>query len=752
MNSLARPVKYTVFTLLIFLSLQVYSQQKYMLCVGINNYTGSDKDKIDTWDSRTIINLKGCENDVDTISKTFIKYYGFSGSNIKKLLSRDAKRDSIIASLKEFAHKCNPNDFMVFFYSGHGSLEYYDTPQKNTFKNYENSIVPADAALPEVKDINNHELNALFLLFTQKGVHLTIIMDACHSGTNTRGATLYELSGVKEVEASPVVLLHPASSKATTPLAEQGALTLGACQDNELSREATAGDMHFGAFTYSLCRAIRQYSKASAQEIFNRTVSLLKFNSTRQVPVIEMNSDRKEKNLPGTDKATVSTSFPLISKEEPYFIQGGFLDGLSAGDILVSTGRNKDTIVIDSVYGPERARVLSINKNGLWKDKNVNTTYTALWPAWQPEPPVKVYIGAGLQPADLNRVVQQAAAMKKTNPAIRWVTPADGSMPQATIYYNIPEKVWKINKNGTAKPVIVSNAENAALVALKGLPVFLELPPSAALAAALTNTLQNNKNRNIGLRASADDANYLLAGTFNNGSPEYGWLSTIWGTAKAADFPVRTDFFSDDKTTQTESIATNPLYDRLYKLGKIGSWLTLQSPAPDGSIAFPFSIKIRNTRGRLVADEKQQPVKVYTGDTLKINFERDHGATSSTDTLFIYVFSIDPKGNMLLLFPWERTSIFNYPNADPNPWLATIRNTTPGVYHFFLLSCKERILNTDVFNQGGVITRAAEFYDNPLEALINDGGAGGRGSARTPANWLLKRVDVLTTEKPVVRK
>jgi hypothetical protein len=68
------------------------------------------------------------------------------------------------------------------------------------------------------------------------------------------------------------------------------------------------------------------------------------------------------------------------------------------------------------------------------------------------------------------------------------------------------------------------------------------------------------------------------------------------------------------------------------------------------------------------------------------------------------------------------------------------------------LSCKERIINTDVFNQQGVITRDGEVFDNPLEALINDGGVNGRGNIRTPSNWSLQRVDVLTIDKAAVKK
>ncbi len=100
--------KNIIFLIFILQSMNVHSQAKYMLCVGINNYTGNASDTITSWDGRSIRNLTGCRNDVDTISKTFIKYYDFIQSNVKKLLDRDAKRDSIITNRKGLHRSAKP--------------------------------------------------------------------------------------------------------------------------------------------------------------------------------------------------------------------------------------------------------------------------------------------------------------------------------------------------------------------------------------------------------------------------------------------------------------------------------------------------------------------------------------------------------------------------------------------------------------------------------------------------------------------
>lgn len=180
-----------IFSFLIGSLIHVQAQIKpnrFMLCVGINNYSGDPKvSTFKTWDDREIKNLHGCLNDVDTISKLFQKYYQFDKVNIVKLLDQQASRNAIMDSLKSMAGRCRKGDYFVFFYSGHGSTGFENNNQ-TTLKGYRNTIVPGNAKDKNVYDIDNVEFNALFLNFIKKGVKLTVITDCCHSGTNTRGA------------------------------------------------------------------------------------------------------------------------------------------------------------------------------------------------------------------------------------------------------------------------------------------------------------------------------------------------------------------------------------------------------------------------------------------------------------------------------------------------------------------------------------------------------------------------------------
>ena len=723
-----------------------------MLCVGIANYTNNNEPFIINPQNRKLVNLKGCVNDVNDISDLFRRVYGFNDSHITKLLNRQATREAIIANLQRLAVQCNEGDYMVFYYSGHGSFANNDATQLNLQKGYSNFIVPADAYEGNVQDINNLELNELLAAFVQKKVHLTVIMDACYSGTNTRGSTLFDLSGVKEVDPIPARFFSlPQQKKETVVLSKNGAVVLSACQDNQESKETTVGGKTNGVFTYCLCQAISNYSHASIQELFNSTVSQLKFISAPQVPVMEADASRKNKNLPGTEPAQRSeVTYALIDTTGSYQIQGGYLNGLSPGDILMNTATN-EMVKVDSVKGPERSVIKPLNATNQLTYSTIGSAFKIMRLARTPDAPVKVYLGNRVARSDNTNILQQAAAMQK-NKTIHWVTPFDEIIPQATIYYNSNKGVWQVNMNGQLSPISLQNADkDAAFLKLANKAVYLELPCPDDITGAVKIQIDSSYNKNIGVQTTADNANYILAGVLHNGVPQYGWMNMQWQSAKSAKIPFRTDFFGDDKTsTPTAYSVQDSLFDRLVKLGKLAGWLTLQSPVSETTLNFPYTLRLRNKQKALIADGEQAG-SVTVGDTLLLHFEenKNSSATSDGSRLFIYVFSIDPNGNMMLLFPGERTSIFNYPLTSGNTWLATIRNTTPGMYHYFLLSCTDRILNTDVFSQQGVITRAGDYYTNPLEALIHDGGSYGRDVMRTPANWLLKRVDVETVASTI---
>ncbi|MDH7459748.1 caspase family protein [Chitinophagaceae bacterium 26-R-25] len=735
---------------------------QYMLCVGINNYLANvTLATCQICKDREIKNLNGCLNDVDTISKLFIKYYGFLPQNITILRDQEASRAAILQKFNEILSKCRKGDYFVFFYSGHGSYE-YETASNNqlrTGKGYRNTILSADIVKPGVPDLNSAELNKIFSGFTDKGVVLTVITDCCHSATNTRGSTTFEADSAREVKPSLEPGKFVSTTTASTRLLDQsGALTIGSCQDNEIASEAQISPKtYYGAFTISFCRSVTEWSQAPIDVLLDRTVSKLRLLNKQQTPNIEADKRRKQ-NLVGTATAQVKKpSYSLkcanCSAKQLPVITAGFTDDILNDDLLIDT-KTKDSIKVTNI-GFTETEVMLINQSNKWKTNDLTAlNFTILKKLSNPDPPLKIFLGNGLDQEHYNDVVEKAKSLYQSNKGYEWMTPSNQNFPDAILFYN---NGWKLNRNGVMETFAFSDPDattlNNLITAAKSRNAYLQLPPPQALIDQLQVKLALEKNRNIRVVSTPAAADYMLAGHFTNktNSIAYGWEKTILGkdANKGNGLSAVTDFFVSGNSYQLDSIT-----DRLRRLSVLANWLSMTSPPPDKAMTFPYHLSIKNISSKQKADD-QTAGKSTTEDKLDIGIEKDAGSALATDKitpLFIYVMSIDPKGNTYLLYPQPRTSILTYPNSILNDTsfyhLATVRHTTAGTYHYIFIALREPVSNRDVFTRRGVVKGdEPEFSDNPLEALLNEEGAGQRGDIKSFDHWMLKRVDIITDIK-----
>ncbi|MDI3320329.1 caspase family protein [Pinibacter soli] len=733
---------------------------QYMFCVGINNYLANvNPATCQICKDRGIKNLNGCLNDVDTISKLFIKYYGFLPENVTILRDQEASRAAILETFNKLLTKCQKGDFIVFFYSGHGSYEYESANdnQLRTGKGYRNTILSADIAKPGVPDFNSAELNKIFSGFTDKGVVLTVITDCCHSATNTRGSTIFEADSAREVKPS----LEPgkfisAGAATTRMLGQSNALTIGSCQDNEIASEAqVAPKIYYGAFTINFCRSVTEWSQAPIDVLLDRTVSKLRLMNKQQTPNIEA-ARRRRQNLIGSAPAQIKKAFYSLkctdcSAKQLPVITAGFTDDILNDDILVDT-KTKDSIKVTNV-GFTETEVMVINQSNKWKATDLTAlNFTILKKLTNPDPPLKVFLGNGLSQDVYDDVVAKAKTLyQQSNPGYQWMNPSFQNFPDAVLFYS---NGWKLNRDGVMETFTFSSPDattlNNLINAAKCRSAYLQLPPPAALVEQLRAKLSVEKNRNFKVVNTPAAADYMLAGHFTNNANNivFGWEKTILSkdANKGNGLTAVTDFFAGGNTYPVDSLA-----ERLRRLSVLANWLSMTSPPPDKSMIFPFHLAIKNINSKQKADD-QTTGKSGTEDKLDIGIEKDAGATLATDKttpLFIYVMSIDPKGNTYLLYPQPRTSILTYPNnilSDTSFYhLATVRHTTAGIYHYVFIALREPVTNRDIFTRRGVVKGdEPELSDNPLEALLNEEGPGQRGDIKSFDHWMLKRVDIIT--------
>ncbi len=225
---------------------------KYALCIGINDYPGTDSD------------LSGCVNDASDWADLFIK----RGFKVSSLLDRQATGNGIRRAVKSTLAKARNGDIVVVQYSGHGSFvpdEDGDEPDGT-----DECLCPYD--IRTKGPITDDELFQIYSS-TKDGVKLLMISDSCHSGTVARFAPITTPPTIlgKNPPQRKVRFLPPSvflskreaaalgSRRARRPSSPPGryaALLMAGCQDTEYSYDAIFQGRPNGAFTFVALRAL----------------------------------------------------------------------------------------------------------------------------------------------------------------------------------------------------------------------------------------------------------------------------------------------------------------------------------------------------------------------------------------------------------------------------------------------------------------------------------------------------------------
>ena len=151
---------------------------KRALCVGINDYPGTDSD------------LSGCVNDANDWAEVL----NARGYEVTRLLDGQATRQALVEALTNLVSTARAGDSLVFTFSGHGSWLPDDDGDEPDGR--DEMLCPYD--------INNQQYlmdDDLAKIFSQKpkDVLLYFISDSCHSGSVARYAA--DPLGVRQQDA-----------------------------------------------------------------------------------------------------------------------------------------------------------------------------------------------------------------------------------------------------------------------------------------------------------------------------------------------------------------------------------------------------------------------------------------------------------------------------------------------------------------------------------------------------------------------
>jgi uncharacterized caspase-like protein len=229
----------------LFLTLQIFgkSPRVFAVIVGISDYKG------------TAVDLKYSDDDARLFHTYLLKAMPgeTSSGRVVLLLNSQASKSAILSSLRNSFKLATPDDFIIFYFSGHGS---------------KGNFIPYDY---QINTISHNEIKQIFK--NTQAAYRIFIADACFSGSISNGNAINnEFNAMNNLKDNKMGIIM--SSK-----------------PNQMSRES-----HFmkqGLFSYYLIRGLTGYGDLNKDgyitvgELFIYTKNnTIKASKGTQVPLI----------------------------------------------------------------------------------------------------------------------------------------------------------------------------------------------------------------------------------------------------------------------------------------------------------------------------------------------------------------------------------------------------------------------------------------------------------------------------------
>lgn len=258
-------------------SVVAYPGEKRALIIAVGNYPAHSG-----WNNLSSVNDA-------RLMQTVLKSQGFSDKYITILTDEQATKTNILKSLETLLYQSNSSDVVVFHFSGHG--QQITDLNGDELDGYDEALIPYDAQKPpsEAYRGKNHllddELNGYLNRLRKKtgpAGDVIFFLDACHSGTATRGTDdnaiyrgtteKFELKPSAEISA-----VEKQSFDEQINLQERGAAELSpytvisASGQQELNLEIRdQNKVGYGSLTYALGKVLRSMrEKLSYSALFD---------------------------------------------------------------------------------------------------------------------------------------------------------------------------------------------------------------------------------------------------------------------------------------------------------------------------------------------------------------------------------------------------------------------------------------------------------------------------------------------------
>ncbi len=137
-------------------------------------------------DYKTISDLRGCVSDTESIRQLLVDEFGFDDDNIHIKTDDEVTKSTMERKWKWLLRGAKPGDRLVFHFSGHGSYT-ADLDDESGEVDCRDELLCLYGM--DWDDPSTYLLDDELAKWTKKipdGVHVTFLLDCCHSGTATR--------------------------------------------------------------------------------------------------------------------------------------------------------------------------------------------------------------------------------------------------------------------------------------------------------------------------------------------------------------------------------------------------------------------------------------------------------------------------------------------------------------------------------------------------------------------------------------
>ena len=699
--------------------------------IGISEYV-TDISNQEIVRQRRIKNLPAAKPDADLFAELLVQRFEFERSNIRLLTDAEATRSAILDAIGNvLVDESEPGDVAVLYFAGHGSQA--SNANSDEIDKLDETLLPVDS-VAGAPDIRDKELRRLLNKILDQGAELIVVVDACHSGSVTRGFSLPTRvpRGVKP-STQPWESIDPGPQPST-----RGAIVLTSAADSQLARD--------GAFTAALRDALVAGERSEpAQDMFRRLKATMQSQGLTQEPALAATSARRLRPfIPIVDPFEVQpNSFAVTHLDEStatVLIQGGESIGLHPGTTLVPASGG-DNVVLNVKGHLDLTRTLATFRKGGIEDVTVGDLMVVRSIAVAPSSGLSVWLGDITEDGDKD--FEKLQTIRKRL-AERWVEDPTITTPDWFLSYS--DAVWSLYRSG-------DDPERLSWQELNVQEILAEIGDSARLFVSLPIDADRREEfvtrieaglTPIVLADSAAQADYALVTRLTEGGRVQAWIiPNAVESAWRSPLPIRTDWVG------TEEL--DVLFEYLRRISRIKGWLSLRSPT--GAEPFAYELVFEGRVGRQIRQGGVQHIgEVYDVKLrLRDNLDDDRFTLARR---FVYLLALDSFGASHLLWPQDCESASTellpgealLSRAPEEILLLSGLSVNPpaGIDTILMLTSAAAVDDPCSLEAAGVRTRLPGR--DPLSLVLGQVGQRTRRPALVPLDWTIDHYVFETVE------